>query len=316
MMLILALSVLSHGANPIAPVRMPVKFQANTVYLHVRLNHQSQTFYVDSGGAMVIAASVANGLGLPSRPVTNPALARQLPMGTRLITINNWRPRIVPPPAHHPFFTMTSLRQMRGWPRQADGILGQAWLGGHVWTWNYPARSFWLDPPGWSPPSTNAHPLPIAFQQDATGPPTNHFIRISVTIDHQTIPLLLDTGAETDLSPAAAKTLHHPTPQLRAASMIMQRIFQRWHRAHPDWPVILNAQATTHAAMIRVPAIRLAGIDLGPVWFTERPNRNYAKIMSSMTAGPVEGSLGGNALAKTILTIDYPNAKAWIARPR
>jgi hypothetical protein len=66
--------------------------------------------------------------------------------------------------------------------------------------------------------------------------------------------------------------------------MIMRRIFERWHHTHPDWPVIQNAQTTTHAPMIRVPAIRLDGIDLGPAWFTERPNRNFATIMSSMTA--------------------------------
>ena len=68
--------------------------------------------------------------------------------------------------------------------------------------------------------------------------------------------------------------------------------------------------------MTRIPAIRLAGIELGSAWFTERPNRNVAAIMSSMTAGPVYCSLGGNALAKTMLTIDYPNPKAWIAQTR
>ncbi len=314
MMLALPPSVISTIASPVAPLRMPTTFQANTFYLKVRLNHQNLIFYIDSGGAMAIDAATARRLGIPRRPITNPSLAQQLPAGTRIVTIDNWQPPMVPPPASHPLFTLTSMRQMPGWPRQADGILGQAWLSGHAWTWNYPAHSFWLDPVGWRP--RNARPLPIAFQHNAAGQPTNHFIRISVTIDHQTIPLLLDTGAETDLTPAAAKTLRHPKPQLRATSMIMRRIFERWHHTHPDWPVIQNAQTTTHAPMIRVPAIRLDGIDLGPAWFTERPNRNFATIMSSMTAGPVYGSLGGNALAKTVLTIDYPNAKAWIAQVR
>lgn len=34
--------------------------------------------------------------------------------------------------------------------------------------------------------------------------------------------------------------------------------------------------------------------------------------MSSLTAGTVEGSLGGNALADAALTVDYKRAKAWI----
>ncbi|EQD64859.1 hypothetical protein B1B_06571, partial [mine drainage metagenome] len=68
------------------------------------------------------------------------------------------------------------------------------------------------------------------------------------------------------------------------------------------------------AAMIEVLRLRIAGCTVGPVWFTERPDANFLRMMSSMTRGPVDGSLGGNALRGLRMTIDYPRALAWFTR--
>ncbi|WP_297919667.1 hypothetical protein [Metallibacterium sp.] len=52
------------------------------------------------------------------------------------------------------------------------------------------------------------------------------------------------------------------------------------------------------------------------MWFTERPDANFLRVMSSMTRGPVDGSLSGNALRGLRMTIDYPRALAWFTRGR
>jgi len=101
-------------------------------------------------------------------------------------------------------------------------------------------------------------------------------------------------------------------PAFRAASMIAASIFQDWHARHPQWPLIEDAQVGTHARMIEVPDIEIAGHHVAKIWFTERPDANFRQYMSAMMDAPVEGSLGGNALNGLKVTIDYPNARAWV----
>jgi len=52
----------------------------------------------------------------------------------------------------------------------------------------------------------------------------NNFSRIVVNVDGVRIPLLLDTGAETYLTPAALRRLHDGAPRMRATSMISASI--------------------------------------------------------------------------------------------
>ena len=80
--------------------------------------------------------------------------------------------------------------------------------------------------------------------------------------------------------------------------------------------VIEAAQSGTGARMIRVPDVRVAGIQVGPVWFTERPDRNFTVGMSGDMSGPVEGALGGNAYRDLSMTVDYPNGRAAFSKLR
>ena len=291
---------------------MPAEFRAQTVYLHVRTNGVKLTFYTDSGGACLIKKSVAASAQLASHSVADPQLRASLPPGTLQAQVSAWQPIDVPLLETSPLLVVPEVRQITGWPEQADGILGQAWFAGRVWTWDYVKEQLWLDPPGWHPASKQAHPLAIAFRSDKEGNPVTHFVRVTAQLDGTVLPFLLDTGAETYLTVPAWKQMHDGLPRLRSTSMLVERIVESLHQRHPNWPYIANAQMTTHGAMLRVPDVELAGVHLGPVWFTARPNKNFEQMMSSLTAGTVEGSLGGNALADAALTVDYKRAKAWI----
>jgi hypothetical protein len=140
-----------------------------------------------------------------------------------------------------------------------------------------------------------------------------NFPRIVVRIDGDSLPMLLDTGAETLLTASALAALHDGGPAFRATSMIAHSVFARWHNDHPRWPVVDSAQVVTHSRMIRVPHVDIAGILTAPVWFTERSDASYRRYMSAMMNREVEGSLGGNALAGLEMTVDYPGARAWFA---
>jgi len=86
-----------------------------------------------------------------------------------------------------------------------------------------------------------------------------------------------------------------------------------WHRAHPTWRVVDDAQTSTHGAMLEVPSVTIGGLSTGPVWFTQRSDAGFHGFMSSMTSARVDGSLGGNALRTFSMTIDYPRETPWFS---
>jgi hypothetical protein len=202
-----------------------------------------------------------------------------------------------------------NVRELPGWPEQGDGILGAAWFAGRIWTWDYPRRRFSLESSTWRP-QWAARCVRLGFKTSATSARVANFPRIDVAVAGRRLPLLLDTGAETYLSDPALSQLHDGGPRMRATSMISASVFSAWHRAHPDWPLIDDAQVGTHAAMIRVADVDIAGLHSGPVWFTHRSDASYHSFMSSMMDRRVEGSLGGNALRRFVMTVDYVGARA------
>jgi hypothetical protein len=67
--------------------------------------------------------------------------------------------------------------------------------------------------------------------------------------------------------------------------------------------------------MILVPDVEIAGLHTGPVWFTGRSDKNYLVFMSSLMDQPVDGSLGGNAMRRFTMTVDYVHRKAAFRSP-
>ncbi len=103
--------------------------------------------------------------------------------------------------------------------------------------------------------------------------------------------------------------------RFEADRFITESRLDAWHAAHPDWPLAENADGMLAprfaARAIRVPDVEIGGWKIGPVWFTERPDRALREFMSRMTDAPVEGVLGGNAFTNWRTTLDYPNATAY-----
>lgn len=287
------------------------RFAADRVYVVIRAaNGARLEFYTDTGGGLVISTAATERVGERVEAPNDSATRSELGTEARLAiapTFARSEPAPPLPPATH-MVAVPRVAEIPDWPAQHDGILGQAWFAGHVWTWDYPERTLTLQSDGWTPGT--GHEIPLGFRSEQ-GRRVLNFPRIEVVIDGEPLSMLLDTGAETLLTPGALAALHDSGPAFRATSMIAHSVFARWHATHPDWPTIDSAQVTTHSRMIRVPRVTLAGIAVGPVWFTERSDASYHTFMSSMTDRPVEGSLGGNALSGLQMTLDYPRARAW-----
>lgn len=300
------------AAPALGGTALPAVFEAERVYVMPRTTGgETLKLYTDTGGGFLLGAEAAKRLHLATKPLDDPEAKAELgPEAgqTAFPAFAQGEPTPAPKQSH--VSVLPKMAQLPGWPTQGDGILGEHWFGGHIWTWDYPGRKFILEDADFIAPK-DARPVSLGFKTDADGNRQTNFPRIVVTIDGADVPLLLDTGAETYLTPKALNALNDGGPQFRATSMIAASLFDAWHARHPDWRVIEDAQTGTHAAMIEVPRVTVAGTGIGPVWFVKRADANFHKVMSAMMSGRVEGSIGGNALGHFRMTIDYPRATAW-----
>lgn len=294
------------------PVALPVRCQENMFYAQpvtedggIQLN-----FYTDSGGGLFIFDSAAKQLHLPQTEITEE--------GEKLtqVAFPRFRPESsIPPPIDNDGRLLVMPDSKR--PPMMEGLsgmLGQAWFAGRIWTFDYPAgKLLWRaehDVPSVEP----QHRVPLGFQT-TNGKRTLNFPRIQVRIDGEVLDLLFDTGANTELTDAALKEIADGHKAHRATSFIEAAVYERWHKKHPGWKVIEDAEKTSHAKMIRVPKVEVGGYMVGPVWFTVRPNKNFDQFMSQFMDKPVAGALGGSAYSTLRITLDYPGAMAYFERP-
>jgi hypothetical protein len=293
-------------ATPAAsgPTALPAKFDANLVRVMPETSDgKTITFYTDSGGGLFLTDAAVKRLGLETE--TQKGEGDRPAMET--VRLPALKPNaLIPPPLENDGRIGVMPAEMaakNGFTE--DGMLGEAWFGGRVWTWDYPAGRLVLEGSGWKPDAA-ATRVPIGLRKGET-----NFPRIAIRVDGETFDMLLDTGAMTTLKPEALATLGDKGPALRATSMIVDGRFNAWRKAHLDWRVIEGAQDKTNAAMIEVPEVEIGGAKVGPVWFTWRPDKNFHEYMSGMMDGKVEGAIGGNALSHFVMTVDYPGAAAY-----
>ena len=290
------------------PVEMPARFLADRVFLDVRLaSGDVLTLYTDTGGSLVLSKRVVDRLGLPytAHPQLRDAFGpdagatRMPPFGADQHI----------PQAEHDAVVATDMPD-EGW----EGLLGASWFFGHVWTWNYPAGTLRLEADSWRAPP-DARIVPIRFKTDPDGTPNSGFPSFFVEIDGETLPMLFDTGAYTELTPEAHRNIGDDGPATRATSFVVASLFDRWRKTHPDWKVIDNGEVTTGSAMICVPNVRIAGFEVGPVWFTHRADRNFHEWMSQWMAERIDGAIGGNCFHRLIITVDYLGSRAYFQCP-
>jgi len=296
---LLAAACAREGGSP-AGVALPARFEADRIFVDLPVAGRGDTLrlYTDTGGGLFVLGQAADRVGLAdSAAIKLSALAPDFPdpRGAEDGRVPLLRPERIP---------FDDL----------DGILGQAWFADRVWSFDYPGHTLRLHPEGLSAPTKGAR-AELWFQQDSTGRRTLAFPRIQVTIDGEVLDLLLDTGATASLTESALATVADGRPAVRATSFITSGVLERWRGRHPDWRVVPDADRSVPGmAMIEVPEVTIAGHAVGPVWFTERPDRNFHEFMAQWMDRPVEGAIGGNGFRFFVMTVDYPGAAAYFTR--
>jgi hypothetical protein len=320
---ILLLALASPASAVPASVDVPVRYQAGRVIAEPRTAAgETLKLWVDTGGgggdgmylltdAVVRRLHLKTGqltLGKESIPVTD------LPVFAAAAGV----PAPAGPYARAVLVPAKGL-EGPGDPMHYDGMLGAGYLPGspathdRVWTFDYPGQRLTLQGKDWHP-DPGAHVTPLHFPLDAQGHLTAGFARIVIKVDGQPLSVLLDTGA-TGYPTASAMTAEGGHATVRATSFITTSQFERWHKAHPGWRVVQDADRLrmkgASVRAIEVRSIEIAGWQTGPVWFTERPDSNFHDFMSGMMDSRVEGALGGNAFEHFAMTVDYGRAQAW-----
>ncbi|MGE0553348.1 MAG: hypothetical protein AB7R55_07945 [Gemmatimonadales bacterium] len=295
---LLAAACATEGGSPTG-VALPARFEADRIFVDLPVAGRDDTLrlYTDTGGGLFVLGRAADRIGLAdSAGITLSALAPDFPdpRGAENGRVPLLRPERVP---------FDDL----------DGMLGQAWFADRVWSFDYPGQALRLHPDG-LPAETLGARAELWFQRDSTGRRTLAFPRIQVAVDGEILDLLLDTGATLSLTESALATLADGRPAVRATSFITSGVLAGWRRRHPDWRVVPDADRSVPGmAMIEVPEVTIAGHAVGPVWFTERPDRNFREFMAQWMDRPVEGAVGGNAFRFFVMTVDYPGAVAYFA---
>lgn len=295
-----------------APVEIPADFRGGRVIVHaVTAAGDTLRFFTDTGGgaAMIHPDAVARlGLAVDSVDADGERSAvadfPPLPPGSAFPLPGGYfagRLLVYPPnPAIH---------------QGEDGMLGRVWFADRVWTFDYPAGRLLLRTTGDVPATSPRHVVPLGFKVNGRGARTMHFPRIRIEVDGDSLDLLYDSGATLALTDSAHAALADGGPAIRGTSFITATVFDRWRARHPDWRVVEGAERGTGLAAIQVPRVSIGGWEVGPVWFTRRPDRAFHEYMSQWMDRRVEGALGGSALAFFRVTVDYPGAAAVFERP-
>lgn len=296
---------------PSADRVLPTSFEENLIYATpVTADGKVMKLLTDTGGGLFLFDTTVARLGLTDK-------VRKVAEGGQefsLTPLPDFRPEAsIPPPMNSMLPVLATEGEARVMAeRGLDGMLGQAWFGNRIWTFDYPGRRLVLHH---APPaqSTGARSTPLYFQS-REGRRSSHFPRIEAEIDGQVLDLLFDTGAQSPLTPEAIARVG-AGPELRASSFIVKSVFDRWRTSHPDWPVVEKGEKGIGGDLIRVANVRVAGFDTGPAWFASRADKNFTEWMAQWMDKPLHGALGASALHPFRVVADYPGSKAWFEKP-
>jgi len=280
-----------------APVELPVVVIEDRFFLETKTaSGDPLKLFLDSAGGMYLTRTAVDRLQLPTKRDGEKDTA-EFP---KFFDARVPRPRLEA-------FPVLGEDAMPG----SDGMLGAPWFAERVFTFDYANKRLLLRAAGDVPQVPAPHRMAMGLPRDAAGNVESPYGRIQMQVDGESIDMLFDTGATVVLMPDAMKALGGNAVH-RATSFIIASVYDKWRAAHPEWRVIEGADQTGKGApMIEVPKLTIGGHEVGPVWFTKRPDAAFHEFMAQFMDKKADGAIGGSALKYfQRVTVDWVNAVA------
>jgi hypothetical protein len=321
LLMLCSISIVAQQATeprPGKPITIPTRYFGDRFYaVPVTQNNVTLVLFTDSAGGLFLNTDVVEKLGLATETLKNTEGGRDL----TLVSLPSFKPTAsIPLPLGSPYDSRVFVRPRRqdippftSEPR--DGMLGQQWFAGRVWTFDYPGKALLWRAPNDLPAHDKAHEVQLWFKSNTFGKRANNFARIQIEVDGEPVDFVLDTGATNILSDEVLKQIGDGQAAERATSFLVQSVYDKWHAKHPEWRVLEKIKTLTGSSMIEVPHVKIGGFTVGPVWFTVQPDVGFQGVMGSLTDKRVSGALGGSALHYFRMTVDWPNGLAVFERP-
>ena len=301
--------------RPGKPITIPTRFIEDRFYaVPVTQDNVTLLLFTDSAGSLTLYSDVLEKLGVKAE-----VLKGEADNGGDLTVapLPAFKPEASVPPAlgsrHEGRVFVITRRDSPLLKR--DGMLGQQWFAGRVWTFDYPAKALLWRATADLPGHDKTHEVKLFFRSNTSGTRSNNFARIPIQVDGETIDFVLDTGATNFLSDDVLKQLGDGRGAERATSFLVQSVYEKWHAKHPAWRVLENIKTLSGTALIEVPEVTIGGFKVGPVWFSVQPDIGFQSVMGTLTDKHVSGALGGSALHFFRMTVDWPNGIAVFERP-
>ncbi len=183
-----------------------------------------------------------------------------------------------------------------------DIFLGQNFFMGKSWTFDYLHRQVWVNTPLLPTEANKPGVQKLGFKKNLNHENIYGHPSLTIEVNGEPIDVLFDSGATMVLS-KEGKKVFNTTEKTKGASFIAKSIFDKWRKDHPDWKYYKGADYRND--VIEAPLIKIAGLEVGPVLFAERPDEVWSEGMIQTMDKVVKGAIGGSALKYLKVTIDY-----------
>ena len=274
-------------------------------FYYITEKNDTITFFTDTGGGRIIFGDAFDKLNIKSKKVPFLKVQGHKIESTKLT--DAFKLKGYPLPISKHFVERGEKPEITS---EIDGILGATWFANKCWEFDYQNKKLYVHKKyNWNNVSENKI-IKLGFQKNIFRSKTTHFPRLPIIVEKDTIQMLFDTGASSFLSNNAKQIFGNKKSV--ATSFMVARIFDKWHKNHPDWKYIEKGDKTGNEDMIKVPKITIGNKEVGPVWFTRRENKNFDKWMSKWMDKKIEGAIGGSCFKYFHkIIIDYNTEKAY-----
>ena len=275
---------------------LPVSFSANLIYLNIPLpDNDTLVMYLDTGGKNFMYKSGLKKLEI--RPTR-----KNLHSRVRLdeIFLQN----------SIPVSYKKDLYFLNDNDNTCDGMLGREWYANKIWLIDYRNKQMFAIESYSEDILSISATIPVSFRKDTSGSISNHLPGVQVVIDGDTLSMLLDTGAQAQLSDQATSAFNQSGTS--SISFIDQSTFDKWEQLHPDWRVVKGGDTSLRVAedIIEVPGVNIGDTVVGPVYFAKRADQNFVVMSNNFMDQQITGALGANALSQLgQIILDYPQQR-------